>query len=137
MACGVFASFLSVFLSLSLFLSFCPCLSVLALLCLSSCLPCLFSCPCGFCRCFLFPCGIYAKRKGARVCPLCPLLSRYVCLYSCVVIEKFCCRCFGFFQFARFVLPTNTTGVGWLARSYFDFLRHYVDITYNTSTFLK
>ena len=123
----LFTCFLSFTLSALFWLSFaCPLV-----------LSCLFLCPCGFCRCFLFPYGLYAKERAQRFCPLCPLLSCYVGLYSCVVIKKFRCRCFGFFQFVRLVLPTNTTGVGRLARSYFDFLRHYVDITYNRSAFLK
>ena len=68
-ACGVFASIYP-FICLPL----CPCFS----LCLSSrlCLYCsllvLLSCLC----CFLFPFGIYAKRKGAKVYPLRPL---FVC----------------------------------------------------------
>ena len=73
--------------SLSLSFFFCPCvyspfmlfafpfvLSAPAVFCLSSCLPYLFLCLCGLC-CFLFPFGLYAKRKGAIPCVL----------YSCVV----------------------------------------------------
>ena len=143
--CSCFSSFAYLLLPFVFFscllvlLSSCS-LAWLPVLCLVFCplvLSCLFLCPCGFCRCFLFPYGLYAKERAQRFCPLCPLLSCYVGLYSCVVIKKFRCRCFGFFQFVRLVLPTNTTGVGRLARSYFDFLRHYVDITYNRSAFLK
>ena len=80
----------------------------------------------------------YTRKKGRKGFAPCVLSSFVVCcLNSCIVIKKFRCRCFGFFQFVRLVLPTNTTGVGRLARSYFDFLRHYVDITYNRSAFLK
>ena len=67
MACCVFAFLLSVFLSLSLFLSSCPCLSVLDVFCLSSCL----DFPLLLCLCvFFFPIGLHAKRKGAKVLPL-------------------------------------------------------------------
>ena len=77
------------------------------------------------------------KERAQRFCPLCPLFVCYVCLDTCVVIKKFRCRCFGFFQFVRLVLPCNTASIRRLARSYFDFLWHYVDITYNRSAFLK
>ena len=77
------------------------------------------------------------KRKGAKVLPLCPLLSCYVCLDACIVVEKFRCRCFGFFQFVRLVFPTDAARVRRLARSYFDFLGHNVNIAYNRSAFLK
>ena len=69
-------------LSFYLFASaFCPspcllCYGCLLLVLLS----CLFLCPCGFCRCFLFPCGIYAKRKGAKGCP---------CVLACLVVGCF------------------------------------------------
>ena len=64
-----------------------PCLSAFRL---SSsvcplCLPCLFLCPCGSCRCFFFPFGLYAKRKGAKVLPVASslvLLCVFRCLYS-------------------------------------------------------
>lgn len=77
------------------------------------------------------------KEKAQRIDPCvlsCPVVGL---LYSCVVIEELRRRCFGFFQFIRFVLPTNTTRVRRLASSYLDFLRHYVDITYNRPAFLK
>ena len=64
-----------------------PCLSAFRLsssIC-PLCLPCLFLCPCGFCRCFLFPCGIYAKRKGAIPCVLsCPAVSCFIWLLLCI-----------------------------------------------------
>ena len=69
-ACGVFAFlFVLCFISLPAFL-----------LCLSSCLPCLFLCLCGLCCGFFFPIGLHAKRKGAKVCPLRPRLSLWVVL---------------------------------------------------------
>ena len=122
----------------------CPCFCpfVLVSLCLLS-----FACPlsclssfvcscvlCGFCCCFFFPFGIYAK-KGAISCVLSFVCCE--CSKSCIVVEKLRCRCFGFFQFARLVLPTNTSSIRRLACFYFDFLRHYIDITYNSSAFLK
>ena len=61
-ACGVFAFlfvlFAPAFISFPAFLA-CP-----LVLCLSSCLPCLFLCHCGVCV-FFFPFGLCAKRKGA------------------------------------------------------------------------
>lgn len=146
---SVFASILSVFLLLCLsfvLLSLCLlsflcslpifCGFTFVVLCWSSCMPCLFLCACGFCV-FLFPFGLYAKRKGAKVCPLRPRLSYCVCSDSCTVIEKLPRCVFGFFQFVRLIMPTNTTGVGRFTRFYFDFLRHYIDITYNPPAFLK
>ena len=111
-ACGEFASILSLspmfYLFCIRFSSSSPIFEGFAfvILGLSSCLPCLFLCHCGVCV-FFFPYGICAKRKGAIPCVLsCPV----VCLlYSCVVIEELRCRCFGFFQFVRFILPANTT----------------------------
>ena len=119
--------FFSVFI---LLLSFCP-----SLVWLPFVVPCLSSCfPCGS-LCFLFP--LRTIRKKGRKVFLRPLLSCYLCLDSCIVIKEFRCRCFGFFQFVRLVIPTNAGSIGRLARSYFDFLRHYVDITYNRFAFLK
>ena len=48
---------------------------------LSSCLPCLFLCPCGVCV-FFFPFGLYAKRKGAPCwCVLaCPVVGCFIWL---------------------------------------------------------
>ena len=135
----MFASILSVFHLLRLcFSSSSPIFwgFVFVVLGLSSCLPCLFLCACGLC-CFLFPYGLYAKRKGAKVCPLRPRLSCCVCSDSCTVIEKLPRCVFGFFQFVRLIMPTNTGSVRRLARFHFDFLRHYIDITYNSSAFLK
>ena len=85
---------------------------------------------------FLFPFRYIRKKKGRAVLVR-PLLSYCVCSDSCTVIEKLPRCIFGFFQFVRLIVPTNTTGVGWFARFHFDFLRHYVDITYNSSAFLK
>ena len=125
----LFVLFAPAFISFPAFLA-CP-----LVLCLSTCLPCLFLCHCGVCV-FLFPFGLYAKRKGAPC--WCVLSCPVVCLlYSCVVVEELRCRCFGFFQFVRFILPANTTGVGGLARSYFYPLGHNINITNNCSSFLK
>ena len=68
--CLRFSSFILVFAlllcSLHIFWGF-----VFVVLGLSSCLPCLFLCGCGFlwvCCCFLFfPFGLYAKKKGRKV----------------------------------------------------------------------
>ena len=55
-------------------------------LCLLSCFACPLAClvcSCvlvALCCCFLFPCGIYAKRKGARVLP---------CVLACLVVGCF------------------------------------------------
>ena len=140
MACGVFASvfrFSSSFvLSLSLcfsFVSLCLCCSLLVLL------PALFVLV-AFCGCVVvsFSLTDYTQKERAQgFAFLCPLLSCYVCLDACIVIKIFRCRCFCFFQFVRFVLPCDAACIRRLARSYFDFLRHYVDITYNRSAFLK
>ena len=133
-ACGVFAS---VFLLLLLCL---PAFMLVVLLC-SGCLSlssCIVFVALWVWLLFPFPLRYIRKKERAqRFCPLCPL---FVCcgrLNSCVVIKEFRCRCFGFFQFVRFVLPCNAAGVRRLARSYFDFFRHYVDITNNRSAFLK
>ena len=130
--CLYFISFASVFQllrpssgALSLLSSACP-LVLFVFVCLWSLL-------------FLFPLRTASdiKRKGTKVLPLCPLLFYCGCLDSCIVIKEFRSRCFGFFQFVRLVLPSNTARVGRLARSHLDFLRHYVDITYNRPAFLK
>ena len=91
-ACCVFALVFIllpfVFVSLLCFLSLCLCVcSPLLVL-----LPCLV-CPCGFCRCFLFPCGIYAKKKGRK--GLC-LASSLVLLW----VALSCC-CFVFLELGR------------------------------------
>ena len=58
---------------------------------------------------------IATKRKGAPCwCSLSLFVGcgRFICRSnSCAVIKKLCCRCFGFFQFVRFVLPTNAARV--------------------------
>ena len=73
--CGVFAFlfvlFAPAFISFPAFLA-CP-----LVLCLSSCLPCLFLCHCGVCV-FFFPYGCMRKKKGRKVF-LRPLLS--CCVY--------------------------------------------------------
>ena len=85
-----------------------------------------------------FSLSVYAQKERAqRFCPLCPLLFYCGCLDSYIVIKEFRCRCFGFFEFIRFVLPCNAARIGRLARSYFDFLRHNVNIANYCSAFLK
>ena len=86
---------------------------------------------------FLFPFRTIRKKKGHKVFSLRPLFVGCGCLDSCIVIKEFRCRCFGLFQFVGFVLPCDAASVRRFARFYFDFLRHYVDITYNRSAFLK
>ena len=123
--------------------AFCPCFCpfgfpFLSLLQLS------FVCPLAlsFLSCFVF---VFAfsltdytqKRKGAKVLLLASSLRVLWVLDSCIVIKKFRCRCFGFFQFVRFVLPCNAARIRRLARSYFYPFRHNIDITYNRSAFLK
>ena len=79
MSCGVFAFlfvlFAPAFISFPAFLA-CP-----LVLCLSSCLPCLFLCHCGVCV-FFFPFGLYAKRKGAPCW----------CVLACSVVGLFRCH---------------------------------------------
>ena len=158
-ACGVFASLLPLFCPLlssflSSLMSFCSCV------CLSFCPLCscfyLFSCFPRLvllaawllilvlsslfvgCCCFFFPCGCMRKKKGRKVLffasSLGVLFSRS---NSCNVVKKLRCRCFGFFQFVRFILPANTTGVGRLAGSHLNPFRHNVNITDNPPAFLK
>ena len=79
----------------------------------------------------------YMQKKGRKGLFLASSLRGLWVLDSCIVIKEFRCRCFGFFQFVRLVLPTNTSSIRRLARSYFYPFRHYVDITYNRSAFLK
>ena len=143
-ACGVFASvfpllcpaFILVAL-LFLLLSFrFPLLSCFRLALLLGFFPLLVLFLCGLL--FPFPLRtICAKKKGRKGFAPCVLASCYVCLDACVVIEEFRCRCFRSFQLARLVLPTDAAWVGWLARSYFDFLGHNVNIAYNRPAFLK
>ena len=99
------------------------------------CLFCLFLCLCGS-LCFLFPFRTTRKKKGRTVLVR-PLLPYCVCSDSCTVIEKLFRCVFGFFQFVRLVMPTNTGSIRRFARFHFDFVRHYIDITYNSSAFLK
>ena len=88
--------------------------------------------------CFFFPYGCMRKKKGRKVLffasSLSVLFSRS---NSCNVVKKLRCRCFGFFQFVRFILPANTTGVGRLAGSHLNPFRHNVNITDNPPAFLK
>ena len=128
--CCVFA-FVFLLLSLCL-LSF----YALCLLWLSSCL--VFAALSLWVFVFSFSLSDYTQKERAqRFCSLRPLFVCCVCSDSCTVVEKLLRCVFGFFQFVRFVLPTNTTGVRRFARSYFDFLRHNVDITNNRPAFLK
>ena len=122
---------------------------VLLLLCLPfflplcSCFLRLSSCPllvlslCGLLL-LLFPLRTMRKKKGRKVLffasSLGVLFSRS---NSCNVVKKLRCRCFGFFQFVRFILPANTTGVGRLAGSHLNPFRHNVNITDNPPAFLK
>ena len=133
-------------------LSFCPFAFLLLLLCLppfmlvillcSGCLS-LFSCIVFVVFWVLvvssFSLADYTQRKGA---PCWCVLSSFVvglfsCSDSCNVIEELRGRCFGSFEFVRLILPANIGCIGRLACFHFDFLRHYVDITYNSSAFLK
>ena len=124
------------FIFFALLVSFCPSLcsrcSCCLLLVLLPCLvfPALF-------LCFLSPLRMYRNKKGRKVFPLRPLFVCCGFLYPCVVIKEFRCRYFRSFQLVRLVFPTDAAWVGWLARSYFDFLRHNVDITNYRSAFLK
>ena len=99
MACGVFAflfAFLTCFYLVSCFL------------CLSS------ACPFSLWVVLIVSFSLtdyMQKRKGAKVCPLRPLLSCCVCSDSCTVIEKLPRCVFGFFQFVRLIMPTNTASV--------------------------
>ena len=138
MACGVFAPIFSFFhllrlssVALPLLSSACP------LGCLASALGLVLSLFVGCC-CFFFPYGCMRKKKGRKVLffasSLGVLFSRS---NSCNVVKKLRCRCFGFFQFVRFILPANTTGVGGLAGSHLNPFRHNVNITDNPPAFLK
>ena len=119
-------------LCLPFFLPLCSCF-----LCLSSCPLLVLSLFVGCC-CFFFPYGCMRKKKGRKVLffasSLGVLFSRSK---SCNVVKKLRCRCFGFFQFVRFILPTNTTGVRRLAGSHLNPFRHNVNITDNPPAFLK
>ena len=134
MTCGVFClSFSSFLLLSSLFLlSSCSCpASLLGF--------CSWSCPLSLCGLlFLFPFRTIRKKKGRKVLFLASSLGvLFSRSNSCNVVKKLRCCCFGFFQFVRFILPANTTGVGGLARSYFYPLGHNINITNNCSSFLK
>ena len=116
-ACGVFC------LSFSSFILFCPLLcsfrpalvllSWLALLLGFFPLLVLLSCLSFLCGLLLFPFPLRTIcKKGRKGFAPCVLSSFVVCLlYSCIVIKEFCSSCFGFFQFARFVIPTNTASI--------------------------
>ena len=126
-----FLSSLLLLLSLFLLSSACP------LGCLASDLGLVLSLFVGCC-CFFFPYGCMRKKKGRKVLffasSLSVLFSRS---NSCNVVKKLRCRCFGFFQFVRFILPANTTGVGRLAGYHLNPFRHNVNITDNPPAFLK
>ena len=103
---------------------------------------CSWSCPLSLCGLllllFLFPLRYIRKKKGRKVLFFASSLGvLFSHSNSCNVVKKLRCRCFGFFQFVRFILPANTTGVGGLARSYFYPLGHNINITNNCSSFLK
>ena len=127
----LFLSFYPLFFFFAYLLGLCLCCPLLVLLSALFVLVSLWA------LCFLFPLRITCKRKGAKGCPLRPLFVCYGCLDACIVVKKLRCRCFGFFQFARLILPTNTSSIRRLARSYFYPFRHYVNIAYNRSAFLK
>ena len=138
-ACGVFRLCFILFCPLSCPL-FCPFALVFAFLFTSLLLLSLFvllsslSVGC----CFFFPYGCMRKKKGRKVLSFASSLDvLFSRSNSCNVVKKLRCRCFGFFQFVRFILPANTTGVGGLARSYFYPLGHNINITNNCSSFLK
>ena len=104
-ACGVFAS-IFIFLAficcslLLLFIFFVLSFVLSDSVVLLSCL---------WCLCFLFPLR-YIRKKGRKVF-LRPLLSCCVCSDSCAVIEKLLRCVFGFFQFVRLIMPTNTASI--------------------------
>ena len=88
--------------------------------------------------CFFFPYGCMRKKKGRKVLSFASSLDvLFSRSNSCNVVKKLRCRCFGFFQFVRFILPANTTGVGRLAGSHLNPFRHNVNITDNPPAFLK
>ena len=136
-------SLLSSFLSslLSSFLSFCSCV------CLSFYLfaPAFFVCPLVLCLSSLslwvvvvsFSLSVYTQKERAHRVGTSSLGVLFCRSNSCNVVKKLRCRCFGFFQFVRFILPTNTTGVGRLAGSHLNPFRHNVNITDNPPAFLK
>ena len=137
--CCVFASILSLshpfFIFFAYLLGICLCCPRLVLL------PALFV----LVSLWVFVCVVVSfsltdymqKERAQRFCP-CVLSDCFIIrLNSCIVIEVFLCRCFGFFQFARLIPPTNTSSIRRLARSHFDFLRHYVNIANNPPAFLK
>ena len=138
MACGVFAPIFSFFHLLRLSSVALPLLSLACSLgCLASALGLVFSLFVGCC-CFFFPYGCMRKKKGRKVLFLASSLGvLFSRSNSCNVVKKLRCRCFGFFQFVRFILPTNTTGVGRLAGSHLNPFRHDVNITDNPPAFLK
>ena len=153
MTCGVFASILSLLPMFYLFCIrfssssspfFCPLSCPFALvfaflftsLLLLSLFVLLSSLSVGCC--FFFPYGCMRKKKGRKVLSFASSLDvLFSRSNSCNVVKKLRCRCFGFFQFVRFILPANTTGVGRLAGSHLNPFRHNVNITDNPPAFLK
>ena len=146
----MFASILSLFPMFYLFrLCFISFASVFLLLRLSFVLflvlfaPAFFACPLVLslfvgCCCFFFPYGCMRKKKGRKVLSFASSLDvLFSRSNSCNVVKKLRCRCFGFFQFVRFIIPANTTGVGRLAGSHLNPFRHNVNITDNPPAFLK
>ena len=97
---------------------------------------CSWSCPLSLWVVVSFSLTVYTQKERAQflASSLGVLFSRS---NSCNVVKKLRCRCFGFFQFVRFILPTNTIGVGRLAGSHLNPFRHNVNITDNPPAFLK
>ena len=96
-----------------------------------------FVCSLGLSLLFLFPFRTTRQKERALRVGASSLVLLCVCSDSCTVIEKLPRCVFGFFQFVRLIMPANTGSIRRFARFHFDFLRHYVDITYNSSAFLK
>ena len=141
MTCGVFASILSSFV-LFLVLYFVLYL-VLLLLCLHPFISLSFFV---LLHCFCdslgvgvvsFSLSVYTQKERAHRVGTSSLGVLFCRSNSCNVVKKLRCRCFGFFQFVRFILPANTTGVGRLAGSHLNPFRHNVNITDNPPAFLK
>ena len=130
--CLYFISFALLFVLLSLLSSRCRSLLWLSLFVLLLCL-------CGSLGVVVvsFSLSDYTQKERALRVGASSLVLLCVCSNSCTVIEKLLRCVFGFFQFVRLVMPTNTASIRRLTRFHFDFVRHYVDITYNPSAFLK
>ena len=144
MACGVFrlyfisfSSILSLshpFFFFAYLLGLCLCCPWLVLL---SALFVLVSLWVFVCVVVSFSLSVYPQKERALRVGASSLGVLFCRSNSCNVVKKLRCRCFGFFQFVRFILPTNTTGVGRLAGSHLNPFRHNVNITDNPPAFLK